>query len=255
MSSFELIYLTKNNSVLCTVKNSFEIDNVNKELPVEILMNNPYYYVTLNIYLEDGNIYCTSTEEIGTSVVNYFLNAESSVIDNVNENLYFIDTISENINNGGINMISNTYISSLNCPTGAFGGLNVSDNLIVSQTGTFGNVLINNMIEGSGVISGYIDSGKISNPPLKIWCGTGTTDSSGIFTIDISSASFNTIYSVIPTAISSSGEANANLTTLNSVSTSSISGMIVKGTSSVGLGNTLVSGPSSITIYLTVYGV
>jgi len=107
----------------------------------------------------------------------------------------------------------------------------------------------------SGIITSnnlYNSSGILNNN--KLWAGS-TTTTNGTFSIDISSAAFSSIISVQTTAANNTGDANSvPLASINTSSTSTITGNVVTGTTVVLDGESLTLAGSDITVYVFVIG-
>ena len=104
----------------------------------------------------------------------------------------------------------------------------------------------------------FTSSGEEPNP--KCWVGQVTTDSSGNATVNYSSASFNSIYSVNCIAVVAGATIlTAPLVSLTSLpTTTSVSLMTIESkTTGVLILNTSVQGlqaAPSVTVYVTVWG-
>lgn len=99
----------------------------------------------------------------------------------------------------------------------------------------------------------YNSSGLLNSP--KIWVGTATTNGSGAWTVDISSAGFSSISSVSANSVDNAGTAiTESVVTVKTVSTSSITGAVVKGLTAVLASPTLTYETSGIPVHVTVYG-
>ena len=89
----------------------------------------------------------------------------------------------------------------------------------------------------------------------KMWAGTGATNGSGIATIDISSANFNTILSVHATAQTNTSTAtNCPLASIKTVTTSSCVINVVSGDTAVALNPTLIFVGTGVLVNLIVVG-
>lgn len=94
-------------------------------------------------------------------------------------------------------------------------------------------------------LSIYNSSGLVTNP--KVWVGQVTSNSSGTFSADISSASFSTIMSAVCTVLNSStNPSNGDTVWINTITASTITGS---------LSRVDVSETSPQTINLIVYGI
>ena len=99
----------------------------------------------------------------------------------------------------------------------------------------------------------YNSSGQINAP--KIWIGTGTTVSGGTFSISITSAAFSAITNVIATAqLSGSTAATAPIATIQTSSTSTITGIVVEAATVIIGGSGLQAAGSGIVVNIIVYG-
>lgn len=100
----------------------------------------------------------------------------------------------------------------------------------------------------------FNSAGSITTP--KIWVGTATTNASGIFSVSITSASFATVISAQCTAIlSGSNSTNAPIATLQTLTTTTVSGIVVESAVVSALGNNgLTNVPINIIVHITVFG-
>jgi hypothetical protein len=93
-------------------------------------------------------------------------------------------------------------------------------------------------------------------PALKVWVGSATTDSSGLFSCNISSASFSTVVCVQATSVFSAGSAiTENQATVHSVSTTAIAGAVLRGLAVLLGGNTIqYDATAGRVVHVTVFG-
>jgi hypothetical protein len=98
----------------------------------------------------------------------------------------------------------------------------------------------------------FTADGKV-NKPLKEWYGA-VTSVNGVYSVDYSSAGFTEILHVSPQAISSGNAARDQImATINSVSLTSMTGSVVKGTGVFFSGDTVVLA-GSVTVMIKVTG-
>ncbi len=99
----------------------------------------------------------------------------------------------------------------------------------------------------------YNSSGLVANP--KTWVGSATSNGSGVFSVTITSAGFTNIYSVNCSAIlGGSTNANAPIATLQTVSTSTITGLVVESSTVVVMNEALDVVTGGVVVYITVHG-
>lgn len=105
-----------------------------------------------------------------------------------------------------------------------------------------------------GVPTVYTASGVVQRP--KRWVGSATTDASGNFSADISSAGFTTVTSVSGCVVRNTATVtDKSFFTVTSVSTTAVVGTAVDGRVLAALGATIENSGSGLTVYVTVDGV
>jgi hypothetical protein len=88
-----------------------------------------------------------------------------------------------------------------------------------------------------------------------MWAGQTTSDASGNFSCDISSASFSTVLAAVATAINNTSNAiQGDLAWIRAISTTAITGTIVHGVTAVIASNTLAVETATRTINVIVIG-
>jgi hypothetical protein len=123
-----------------------------------------------------------------------------------------------------------------------------------TYTGTFdgsNNVCYQNNVRNPIM---YNSAGLLTNP--KIWVGTATTNASGVFTAAINSAGFASILNVQANCVlAGSNSTNAPIATIQTATTSTITGLCVESAAVSALGgNGLTNVPSGRLVYITVTG-
>lgn len=166
---------------------------------------------------------------------------------------------------GTVGSLSVTYTST-NTATATLNNFTVAGTLSVTGASGVLNASVNSIpVTGVSVTSGgtlnylnamnlkYNSAGLIINP--KTWLGTATTNGSGVFSASITSAGFTNIYSVHCSAVlAGSTNANAPIATLQSATTSTITGLCVESTTVILASEALTNVGSGIVVYITVHG-
>lgn len=99
----------------------------------------------------------------------------------------------------------------------------------------------------------FTSAGLVSAP--KIWIGSTGTNGSGVFTVNTSSAGFSSVTSAQATAfMASSSAATAPFTSLQTFTTTSVSGICLESAAVLIGGEALTNSGSGVTVYVCVFG-
>jgi hypothetical protein len=121
---------------------------------------------------------------------------------------------------------------------------NVYFNIYVTPNTMAGTMTCNNVYTSAGLVNNNLT-----------WAGSTTTTSTGSFNVDVSSAGFTTVNSVNAIAVNNTSTGTAcPLTSLTNVTSTSVSGNVVQGTTSSDGQPSVVLAGSGVPVYVTVYG-
>lgn len=172
-------------------------------------------------------MYFTSTSNVISDALG---NAQIQIPPNYTDNFYLNYVYTDPTTNG-------FYLSSDNPQM-------VQVSAMIYPSSFSGSVIATQLHSGTG-------AGAQNLLAQNVWAGTAVTDSSGEFSIDVSSAGFNTVLSAHATAMGTGGQAATSvpLANLTTISTTQVVGSVV----TVGVLGPVFVG-SGITIQVTVVG-
>lgn len=102
----------------------------------------------------------------------------------------------------------------------------------------------------------FNSAGLLANTP-RFWIGTATTNASGVFTVSIASAGFNSVLNTqVSAVLNASTASNAPIATIQSASTTTVTGLCVESNTVSALGQQgLVNTPANIVVNIMVIGI